>query len=149
MSAKRSRHDRAMALIAVLVVMGGTVLVATSLLFVAQAEIAGSARTADTVRSRALAWSGVQVAIVRLDEQRETILDGSMPRLDEQFVIYETPTRLGVARLLPVGPDGERLVPEAAGRRSAGRGHHRPPRRCARPAVPVRGRAARGRWPLG
>ncbi|MHC4770021.1 MAG: hypothetical protein ACYTEI_15130, partial [Planctomycetota bacterium] len=60
-----------MALIAVLLVMGGAVLIATSLLFVAQAEMAGSARTADTVRSRALAWSGVQAAIVRLNEQRE------------------------------------------------------------------------------
>ena len=103
-----------MALIAVLLVMGGTVLIATSLLFVAQAEMAGSARTADTVRSRALAWSGVQAAIVRLNEQRDVILEGDVPRLDEQFVIYETPSRLGVARLLPAGPGGERLVPEPA-----------------------------------
>ncbi|MHC4970163.1 MAG: helix-hairpin-helix domain-containing protein [Planctomycetota bacterium] len=113
MRATRSRHDRAMALIAVLLVMGGAVLIATSLLFVAQAEMAGSARTADTVRSRALAWSGVQAAIVRLNEQREELLEGSTPRVDEQFVIYETGTRLGVARLLPVGPGGELLVPEA------------------------------------
>ncbi|MHC4427067.1 MAG: hypothetical protein ACYS0D_00485 [Planctomycetota bacterium] len=103
-----------MALIAVLLVMGGTVLIATSLLFVAQAEMAGNARSADTVRGRALAWSGVQAAIVRLNEQRDVILEGSVPRLDEEFVIYETPTRLGVARLLPVGPGGELLVPEAA-----------------------------------
>jgi DNA uptake protein ComE-like DNA-binding protein len=102
-----------MALIAVLLVMGGTVLIATSLLFVAQAEMAGNARSADTVRSRALAWSGVQAVIVRLNEQRDVILEGSVPSLDEQFVIYETETRLGVARLLSVGPDGERLVPEA------------------------------------
>ena len=113
MRARRCRHDRAMALIAVLLVMGGTVLIATSLLFVAQAEMAGNARSADTARSRALAWSGVQVAMVRLNEQRDMILEGSDPRLDEQFVIYETETRLGVARLLAVGPGGERLVPEA------------------------------------
>jgi DNA uptake protein ComE-like DNA-binding protein len=112
-AARPSGHDRALALVAVLIVMGATVPAATSLLFVAQAEMAGSARAADTARSRALAWSGVQAAIVRLNEQREVILDGSSPRLDEQFVIYETATRLGVARLLPVGPDGERLVPEA------------------------------------
>jgi DNA uptake protein ComE-like DNA-binding protein len=102
-----------MALIAVLLVMGSTVLIATSLLFVAQAEMAGSARTADTVRSRALAWSGVQAVMVRLNEQREEILEGGTPRLDEQFVIYETGSRLGVARLLAAGPAGERLVPEA------------------------------------
>jgi DNA uptake protein ComE-like DNA-binding protein len=75
--------------------------------------MAGNARSADTVRSRALAWSGVQAAIVRLNEQRDVILEGSAPSLDGQFVIYETESRLGVARLLPVGPGGERLVPEA------------------------------------
>jgi DNA uptake protein ComE-like DNA-binding protein len=103
-----------MALIAVLLIMGATVLVATSLLFVAQAEYAGSARAEDTVQSRALAWSGVQAAIARLNEQRDEILEGSVPQLDdEQFVIYEAGNRLGVVRLLPVGPEGERLVPEA------------------------------------
>jgi DNA uptake protein ComE-like DNA-binding protein len=102
-----------MALIAVLLVMGATVLVATSLLFVAQAEYAGSARTDDTAQARALAWSGVQAAMVRLNEQRQEILDGGAPRLDGQFVVYETASRLGVARLLPVGPAGEYLVPEA------------------------------------
>jgi DNA uptake protein ComE-like DNA-binding protein len=112
--ARRIRHDRAMALIAVLIVMGGTVLVATSLLFVAQAEYAGTARTGEAAQSRALAWSGVQAVIARLNEQREAILDGDIPQLDEQFIIYETGSRLGVVRLLPVGPDGERLVPEAA-----------------------------------
>ena len=34
MRATRTRHDRAMALVAVLLVMGGAVLIATSLLFV-------------------------------------------------------------------------------------------------------------------
>jgi DNA uptake protein ComE-like DNA-binding protein len=102
-----------MALVAVLVVMGGAILVATSLLFVAQAEVAGSARTADRVQSHALAWSGVQAAMTRLNEQREVILEGSSPRLDEELIIYELDDRVGVARLLPVGPGGERLVPEA------------------------------------
>jgi DNA uptake protein ComE-like DNA-binding protein len=107
-------HRRGLALIAVLLIMGATVLVATSLLFVAQAEYAGSARTDDTVQARALAWSGVQAAMVRLDEQHQDILDGSVPELDEaQFIVYETATRLGVVRLLPVGPAGEHLVPEA------------------------------------
>ncbi|MCZ6444888.1 MAG: helix-hairpin-helix domain-containing protein [Planctomycetota bacterium] len=105
--------DRGFVLITVLVVMGGALLLATSLLFVAQAEIAGSAGTADAAQSRALAWSGVQAVVSRLNEQRSVILDGRMPRLDERYVIYEAGSRLGVVWLLPLGPDGGRLVPEA------------------------------------
>ena len=113
MNTRPPQPDRGLALVAVLVVMGSAMLVATSLLFLARAEIASSARALDQVQSRALAWSGVQVAISRLNEQRDVILQGRTPRLDDEFVIYETPSRLAVARLLPIGPDGERLVPEA------------------------------------
>ncbi len=104
------------ALVAVLVVMGGALLVATSLLFVAQAEIAGSAVAADRAQAHALARSGVVAVIARLDEQRQEILDGRTPRIDEEFVIYETAGRIGVVRLLAVGPGGEVLVPEAGKR---------------------------------
>jgi DNA uptake protein ComE-like DNA-binding protein len=104
---------RALTLIAVLLVMGGALVVATSLLFVAQSHLAGLKGAADAVQSRALAWSGVQAVIVRLDDQRSDILEGRAPRLDEQLTIYQAPGRLGVARLLPLGPGGERLVPEA------------------------------------
>ncbi|MCH6551770.1 MAG: hypothetical protein IH804_07125 [Planctomycetes bacterium] len=104
------------ALVAVLVVMGGALLVATSLLFVAQAEIAGSAVAADRAQAHALARSGVVAVIARLNEQRQEILDGRTPRIDEEFVIYETAGRIGVVRLLAVGPGGEVLVPEASKR---------------------------------
>ena len=104
------------ALVAVLVVMGGALLVATSLLFVAQAEIAGSAVAADRAQAHALARSGVVAVIARLNEQRQEILDGRTPRIDEEFVIYETAGRIGMVRLLAVGPGGEVLVPEASKR---------------------------------
>ncbi len=108
------RHRRGLTLVAVLVIMGGALLVATSLLFVAQTEIAGSAGAAGRVQSHALAWSGVQAVMVRLDEQRDEILEGRLPQLDEQHDVYETATRLGVVRLLEIGPGGERLVPQAS-----------------------------------
>ena len=57
MSSIRRYPDRGFVLITVLVVMGGALLLATSLLFVAQAEIAGSAGTADAARSPGL-WPG-------------------------------------------------------------------------------------------
>ena len=50
--------DRGFVLITVLVVMGGALLLATSLLFMAQAEIAGSAGTADAAQSRPEPWTG-------------------------------------------------------------------------------------------
>ena len=104
---------RAFALVAVLIVMGSALLVATGLIFMTQAEVAGSAGAFDRAQSRALAWSGLQALMADLDEQRQTILDGRAARLDERYVIYEEEAGLGVVRLLAIGPDGEHLVPEA------------------------------------
>ncbi len=104
---------RGFVLISVLVVVATALLVVTSLLFITQAEVARSSGTAQRVQARALALSGLQAVMVRLDEQRETILGGDVPRLDEEYVIYESGARLGVARLLPVGLDDERLSPES------------------------------------
>ncbi len=111
-----SGNNHGLALVAVLVVMGGALLVATSLLFVANAEIAGSSVAAERVQAQALARSGIMAVMGRLNEQRETILAGRTPELDEAYEIYETGTRVGVVRLLPVGPGGELLVPEAGKR---------------------------------
>ncbi len=87
---------RGLALIAVLVVMGGALLVATGLLFVAHAEIAGSSVAADRVQTRALARSGIMVVMSRLNEQRETILEGRTPELDDEYEIYDTGSRIGI-----------------------------------------------------
>jgi DNA uptake protein ComE-like DNA-binding protein len=113
MTAPRCNDDRGFTLIAVLVVMGSALLVGTSLLFMAQAQAAGSAGAADAAQSRALAWSGIQAVMSTLNDQRQRILDGELPAIEDEYVVYETDTRLGVVRLLPVGPDGARSVPEA------------------------------------
>ncbi len=114
MSRAAAPSRRAMTLIAVLLVMGGAIVIATSLLFASQSQLAALAGAADAAQSRALAWSGIQAVMLRLDDQRSEILEGRLPRLDEQLTIYEAAGRLGVARLLPLGPGGARLVPEAA-----------------------------------
>ncbi len=98
--------NHGLALVAVMVVMGGALLVATSLVFVLNAEVAGSSVAAERVQAQALARSGIMVVMGRLNEQRETILAGRTPELDETYEIYETGTRVGVVRLLPVGPGG-------------------------------------------
>ncbi|MHC5114558.1 MAG: hypothetical protein ACYTGP_09045 [Planctomycetota bacterium] len=113
MSGRAGRSRRAFVLIAVLVIVGSALLVATSLLFLIQAEAAAAAGQAASAQARALAWSGVQALMQRLDEQRDLILEGDTPQLDEEYILYETETRVGVVRLLPVGPDGGLIVPEA------------------------------------
>ncbi|MCI0630809.1 MAG: helix-hairpin-helix domain-containing protein [Phycisphaerales bacterium] len=98
-------------LIAVLVIIGSAALVATALLFMAQTHAAASVGQEAVEQSRALAWSGVQVVIRRLDEQREQILSGQAAQLDvDQLIIYQTPQRLGVVRVLPIGADNVRSL---------------------------------------
>jgi DNA uptake protein ComE-like DNA-binding protein len=104
---------RSFILLAVLVVMVSAILVATSLLFVAQTEAAGAAGAEDAAQARALLWSGTQAILAELHDQRESILAGDMPGLQPQYVIYETSTRAGVVRVLPIGPGGAVLIPEA------------------------------------
>jgi DNA uptake protein ComE-like DNA-binding protein len=113
MNSPARQGDRAFVLIAVLVIVGGALLVATSVMFIAHAELAGEAGLAEAAQSRALAWSGVQAVMSRLDEQRDVILDSEMPQLEGEYVVYETPSRIGLVRLLSVTPDGAIFAPEA------------------------------------
>ena len=105
---------RGLVLFAVLVVAGIGLSIAAGVLLLTRAETRGADRSAERVRSRALAWSGVQAIVSELAAQRGRILQGEPLELDGQYVIEEAGTRLGVVRLLPVGPDGSRLVPEAS-----------------------------------
>lgn len=104
---------RSFVLIAVLVVVGSALLVATSLLFLAQSQATSAAGAADVAQSRASAWSGLQAVMTRLSDQRAKILEGELPQLDPQYTVYETPRRLGVCRVLPMNRAGDRLVAEA------------------------------------
>jgi DNA uptake protein ComE-like DNA-binding protein len=108
------RGRRSFVMIAVLVVVGSALLVATSLLFLSQERVSETVGASDQAQARALAWSGVRVVVSQLNDQRERILQGELPRLDPQYTIYETRTRLGIVRLLPVrsGSD-QRFSPEA------------------------------------
>ncbi len=104
---------RSFILLAVLVVMVSAILVATSLLFVAQTEAAGAAGAGDAAQARALLWSGAQAIMAELHAQKGKILAGEMPALEPQYVIYETSTRAGVVRLLPVARGGAVISAEA------------------------------------
>jgi DNA uptake protein ComE-like DNA-binding protein len=110
---RRSRPRRSFVLLAVLIVVGSALLVVTSLLFLVQAEAAGLRGAADEARGRALCWSGVQVIMQLLQEQRSAMLEGEAPRLEPQYVLVEEGSVAGVVRLLPITPGGERLAAEA------------------------------------
>lgn len=105
---------RGLVLMAVLVVSGIGLLVAGTALLLVRAETRGAAHLAESARSRALAWSGLQAMAVELAGQRDRMIEGELPELAAQYVIEEDGPRLGVVRLLPVGPGGERLASEAA-----------------------------------
>jgi DNA uptake protein ComE-like DNA-binding protein len=114
MSAAVRRMRRSFVLLAVLVIVTTALLVATSVLFMAQADLAGQADAAERTQSRLLAWSGVQIAMKRLNDARDRILEGERAELDEEYVVYERNGRVGVVRLLPVAPGGDLVAPEAA-----------------------------------
>jgi DNA uptake protein ComE-like DNA-binding protein len=105
---------RSFVLIAVLVIVGGALLVTTSLVVLAQAETASLGNAGDQAQSRAVAWSGLQVLMHELDGQRDTILEGDSAELEDSYTIYERGDTLGVIRLLPSGPGGAICQPEAA-----------------------------------
>lgn len=105
------RDRRGFILVAVLVVVLGAALVATMLVRYAGAENAVAAASAERAASRALAASGTEIVLAELDRQRADILEGRTPRLDDQYVIHESPTELGVMRLLPPRGGSELLVP--------------------------------------
>jgi DNA uptake protein ComE-like DNA-binding protein len=109
-----SRCRRGLVLMAVLVVSGIGLLIAGTSLLLVRAETRGAAHVAESARSRALAWSGLQAVAVELAAQRDRMIEGERPELAGQYVIEEDGPRLGVVRLLPVGPGGERLASEAA-----------------------------------
>jgi DNA uptake protein ComE-like DNA-binding protein len=108
---------RSFVLIAVLVIVGASLLVATSQLFVAQTELAVSSGAGESAQSRALAWSGLQAVMAELNDQRSLILAGESPHLDPKIVVYEFAARQGVVRMMPVsGVSGELLLVAEAGK---------------------------------
>jgi DNA uptake protein ComE-like DNA-binding protein len=108
-SAKPQAVARGFVLIAVLVIMAGAIFITTTLLYTAQAELAGSAGAIDAGHSRALARSGLEIITQRLNEHRDVILRGEMPQLEDEYIVYENATHLGVVRLSPIKPQAARL----------------------------------------
>jgi hypothetical protein len=99
-------------MLAVMVVLAVAGLVAAGLLAAGEAEQAGLAAMHDRSQQRANAWSGAQAVAALLAQQRGAVLDGEDPELPDEVLLWEGDGYEAVARLLPVGPGGERLVAE-------------------------------------
>jgi DNA uptake protein ComE-like DNA-binding protein len=108
------RARRGLVLLAVLLVIVLASLVGTTVLIVADADRAGAEVSLHRTQSRALAWSGVQAVTAELASQRDGLLEGRPPRVTEAWRVVEDEQggRVGLYRLVPLGPDGP-LVSES------------------------------------
>ena len=105
---------RGFALLVVLVVVAAAVLAVTGTIFLVRGEVAGTANAGESVRSRAVAWSGVQAVAASLGQARAEILAGADPTVETTFTVWEAGGERGTVRLLPLGPAARTLVPENA-----------------------------------
>lgn len=110
---RRRSGRRSFVLVAVMIITGSALFIASALLYVLRSDAAVAAGALDVAQARSLGWSGMQIVIAELHRQRERILDGESPRLEPEYIVFETGSEIGVVRLLPLGPAGELLVPEA------------------------------------
>lgn len=108
----RGANRRGLILVAVMIVIGIALLMAGTLLYVSQAEAAGAAAIRQQAQSRLMARSALEVLVRRLNAQRDVILEGRTPDVDDQYVMFESGDTLGVVRLLPPGPGDRLLIPE-------------------------------------
>lgn len=113
---RRATHSmprrRALVIIAVMVVAGSALFIATGLTYLVQSEVASSAGARDDAQSRAVARSGLLILLGALEEQREAILEGQPFELQNEWIVFEAPGEIGIVRLLPIGPDQDLMVHE-------------------------------------
>lgn len=104
---------RGFVLLAVLVIVGSALLVVTGLVYFAQSEASGQHVSRVHAQRSISVHSALNVIVPRLDQQRDRILEGELPELDEQYELHENNGRLMVARLQPLREGGPLLAPEA------------------------------------
>lgn len=108
------RREAGFVLLVVLVVVAAAVLAVTGTIFLIRGEVAGTANAGEAVRTRAVAWSGVQAIAATLGQARGEILAGGDPIVEASFTVWEEGGERGTVRLLPLGPAARTLVAENA-----------------------------------
>jgi DNA uptake protein ComE-like DNA-binding protein len=109
MTALRERASahrrRGTIIVAVLVIVALSALAASTTMYFSEAATAGADASLRRVRSRALAWSGIQAVMAELDAQRDQLLDGDAPMLTTQWQLFEEGSRRGIVRLVALEQD--------------------------------------------
>jgi DNA uptake protein ComE-like DNA-binding protein len=112
---RRTEHERGMVLLAVLIVITIGALIGATLLVTVDAERSGAQTTLRRTQSRALAWSGAQLVMAELSQQREAMLEAIEPDIQTEWELFEDERgRAAVVRLIKAGPDESLLVSETA-----------------------------------
>ena len=108
---------RGIALAAVLVVGLGLLLIAVGTLQLVRAEVSAIAAGESRVQSRFAARAAARALMSELADQREAALAGLPIIAPDSMELFDLDGgeagRVAIARLLPIGIDGDRLVPEA------------------------------------
>ncbi len=108
---------RGIALAAVLVVGLGLLLIAVSTLHLVRAEVSAIAAGESRVQSRFAARAAARALMRELADQRGAVLAGLPITTPDSMELFDLDGgeagRVAIARLLPIGIGGDRLVPEA------------------------------------
>jgi hypothetical protein len=101
-------------IVAVIVVVGTVMLIASGMVARATSDRAALAGEERRIQQRVAAWSGVRAMMAALASDRDVILDGGapFPPADES-VLWAEGGNEWIVRLLPIGPAGQRVVAEA------------------------------------
>ena len=115
---ERISRRRGIAIGAVLLVGLGVLLIVVGTLHFVRAGVASMGGIDDAIQTRLAARSAVRVLASELHAERDSMLRGLSPDPPESYELFELPGgeggRIAVARLLPLGPSGARVVSEAA-----------------------------------
>lgn len=112
-SAPTQRHG--MVLLAVMIVITLAALIGATLLVTVDAERSGVQTTLRRTQSRALAWSGVQLAMAEFASRREAMIAVESFDIETEWELFEDEQgRVAVVRLIPISDDGRFYVSETA-----------------------------------
>ena len=106
-------HRRGAVLPAMLLVSLSLLLLAAGTLHLIRADIASLGAMEGIEQSRMIIRSGVRAFGIELSRQRGGMFRGLTPEVPQRLELFQLDGQVAVAWLLPLGPAGETLVPEA------------------------------------
>lgn len=101
---------RGAVIFAVLIVVVLSALIGWTMLSRADAQVASLSASMKHGQARAAAWSGIQAVMARLAGQREAILGGAWPEVDDEIEVFTEGGARGVARFIgKIQPEAGRV----------------------------------------